>query len=49
MTHTIEHLTKAFEAARFVSRDLLEALKTADVVAALVLYPLISDAADAFA
>jgi len=40
-----EELTKALNSATFATRDLQDALKTADAVAALVLLPMIADAA----
>ena len=40
-----EELTKALHSATFATRELQDALKTADAVAALVLLPMIADAA----
>ena len=40
-----EALTKALHSATFASRELQDALKTADAVEALVLLPMIADAA----
>ena len=40
-----EDLTKALHSAQFASRELQDALKTADAVEALVLLPMIADAA----
>ena len=40
-----EELTKALHSATLAMRELQDALKTADAVAALVLLPMIADAA----
>ena len=40
-----EELTKALHSAQFASRELQDALKTADAVTALVLLPMIAAAA----
>ena len=40
-----EALTKALHSATFATRELQDALKTADAVEALVLLPMIADAA----
>ena len=40
-----EELIKALHSSQFATRELRAALKTADAVAALVLLPLITDAA----
>ena len=40
-----EELTKALHSATFATQELQAALKTADAVAALVLLPMIADAA----
>lgn len=40
-----QELTKALHSAQFAARELQGALKTADAVAALVLLPMIADAA----
>lgn len=40
-----EELTKALHSATFATQELQQALKTADAVAALVLLPMIADAA----
>ena len=42
---TDEYLTKALHSAKFAAQELQGALRTADPVVALVLLPLIADAA----